>query len=64
MDAYSMYHLLKRLWSENISTSSGIIDKKLDNIRICVWTPEGYREVVSATYNKNLKFIELELDQE
>ena len=63
MDAYNIYHLVKRLWSEHVNKHSGII-KSTDAIKVCVWTPEGYREVVNVTYNDKLKFIELELDQE
>jgi len=33
-------------------------------MRVCVWTEEGYREVVGAVYNPNLKLIELRLDEE
>ena len=38
--------------------------KSSDEIKVCVWTPEGYREVTNVTYNDNLKLIELTLDQE
>lgn len=64
MDAYDIYHLLKRLWSEHVNKNSGIIPKSSDAIKVCVWTPEGYREVKNVMYNHNLKFIELELDNE
>ena len=64
MDAYDLYHLLKRLWSEHVNKNSGTILKSSDVIRVCVWTPEGYREVKNIYYNEKLKFIELELDKE
>ena len=63
MDAYNIYHLVKRLWSEHVTKHSGVI-RAQDAVKICVWTPDGYREVVNVVYNEKLKFIELELDQE
>jgi hypothetical protein len=64
MDAYNIYHLIKRLWSEHVNKNSGMLLKSSDEIKVCVWTPEGYREVTNVTYNDNLKLIELTLDQE
>lgn len=64
MDAYNIYHLIKRLWSEHVNKNSGTIIKSSDAIKVCVWTPEGYREVVDVVYNDKLKFIELRLDEE
>ena len=64
MDAYNIYHLVKRLWSDHVNKNSGTIIKSTDAIKVCVFTHEGYREVVDVVYNDNLKFIELVLDQE
>jgi hypothetical protein len=64
MDAYNIYHIIKRLWSEYVNKSSGILIKSQDMIKVCVWTDDGYREVVNVVYNEKYKFIELELDQE
>lgn len=64
MDAYNIYHIIKRLWSEYVNKSSGTLIKSQDAIKVCVWTEDGYREVVNVTYNEKYKFIELELDQE
>jgi hypothetical protein len=64
MDAYNIYHLLKKLWAEHTNKNSGIIDKSGGDIKVCVWTAEGYREVIGLRYNESLKFIELELDVE
>lgn len=64
MDAYDIYHRIKQLWSLHTNKSSGMINKSYENMRICVWTSEGYREVVNAVYNDKLNLIELELDQE
>lgn len=63
MDAYNIYHLIKSLWAEHVNKNSGTIIKHSDAIKICVWTEEGYREVVGVHYNDKMKFIELELDQ-
>lgn len=64
MDAYDIYHKVKILWSQHVNKASGTINKEYDKIKLCVWTPDGYREVVNVSYNDKLKFIELELDQE
>lgn len=64
MDAYNIYHLLKKLWAEHTNKNSGIIDKNTGDIRVCLWTQDGYREVTGVHYNHTLKFIELELDEE
>lgn len=64
MDAYDIFHIIKRLWSEYVNKHSGMIVKSTDAIKVCVWTPEGYREVTNVVYNHKLKFIELVLDQE
>ena len=64
MDAYNIYHIIKRLWGEYVNKHSGTIIKSADAIKVCVWTPEGYREVTNVVYNDKLKFIELVLDQE
>lgn len=57
MDAYLLYSKIKQLWSE-------FSPKTTNGMRVCVWTEEGYREVVGAVYNPNLKLIELRLDEE
>ena len=63
MDAYNIYHLIKHLWADHVNKNSGTIIKPSDVIKVCVWTEDGYREVVGVRYNDNLKFIELELDE-
>lgn len=64
MDAYNIYHMIKKLWAEYVNKNSGTILKSSDTIKVCVWTPEGYREVTNVHYNEKMKFIELELDVE
>lgn len=64
MDAYNIYHLIKSLWAEHVNKNSGTIIRASDAVKVCVWTEEGYREVVNVVYNEKHKFIELELDQE
>lgn len=64
MDAYNVYHLIKSLWAEHVNKNSGVLEKSPDMIKVCVWTEEGYREVIGVVYNDRLKFIELELDKE
>jgi len=64
MDAYLLYQAIKQLWSEHTNKNSGLISKSNPDIKVCVWTDEGYREVVGASYNFELKMIKLELDKE
>lgn len=64
MDAYNIYHLIKALWAEYVNKNSGLLEKSKDRIKVCVWTPDGYREVTNVYYNDKLKCIELELDKE
>lgn len=64
MDAYDIYHAMKRLWAEHVNKNSGVMGKSSDAIKVCVWTEEGYREVTGVVYNEKLKLIELELDKE
>lgn len=64
MEAYLLYQSVKQLWVEYTNKHSGVISKDNDNIKVCVWTEEGYREVVGASYNSQIKMIELELDKE
>ena len=64
MDAYDLSGKMKKIWADNADKNSGGIDKKLGDIRVCVWTNEGYREVVGVRYNQKLKMIELEMDAE
>jgi hypothetical protein len=64
MDAYDIYHKIKQLWSDNVDKASGTINKPSGIIKVCVWTEDGYREVIGASYNSKLKIIELEMDQE
>lgn len=64
IDAYNIYHMIKRLWSEHLNKNSGSIQKNTESIKVCVWTEEGYREVTNVIYNDKLQFIELILDEE
>ena len=64
MDAYILFQVIKQLWSEYTNKNSGSISKVNEIMKVCVWTEHGYREVISARYNDNMKFIELELDKE
>jgi hypothetical protein len=63
MDAYNIYHLIKRLWAEHTNKHSGSIVKPNDCIKMCVWTPDGYKEVTNVVYNEKLKFIEIVLEE-
>lgn len=65
MDAYFLQQVIKQLWSEYTNKNSGSISKSEHiGMKVCVWTEHGYREVTGATYNDQLKFIELTLDGE
>lgn len=64
MDAYDIFNKIKTVWAEHTDKGSGTLSKQYSKMRVCVWTPEGYREVIDLEYNDKLKFIELRLDQE
>ena len=64
MDAHDISEAMKRLWSENVDKNSGSITKKTHGMKVCVWTDQGYREIVGLMYNPHLKCIELEMDIE
>lgn len=64
MDAYDISQKTKDLWFQHCSKSSGTLYRTYDKMRMCVWTVEGYREVVDVVYNENLKVLELRLDEE
>jgi hypothetical protein len=63
MDAYDISNNMKQMWSDWTDKSSGT-GKKIGDIKVCVWTEHGYREVTGLRYNPTMKFIELELDEE
>lgn len=64
MDSYDLYHEIQRLWADNSSKESGELYKTYQHMATVVWTPEGYREVIGARWNKEIKAIELILDRE
>jgi hypothetical protein len=64
MDAYDISNRVKDLWTKHIDRSSGTLNRGYGKMKMCVWTLEGYREVVNVTYNEKLKIIELVLDSE
>jgi hypothetical protein len=65
MDAYLLYQSIKQLWAEHTNKNSGGISKNdYTYMKACIWTDEGYREIVGASYNPKLKMIELEMDKE
>jgi hypothetical protein len=55
---------MKKMWSEIVPKNSGELSKTTRDIKVCVWTDQGYREVTGLHYNPSTKFIELELDDE
>ena len=64
MDAYDISEIMKRMWSEVTPKNSGELTKRMSEVKVCVWTEHGYREVTGLHYNPTTKFIELELDNE
>jgi hypothetical protein len=64
MDAYDLTWKIKGLWAENIEKQSGLLPKTLHGMRVVINTPEGYRQVVGAVWNKDINSIELVLDKE
>jgi hypothetical protein len=64
MDAYDISEIMKKMWAEIVPKNSGELSKTTRDIKVCVWTDQGYREVIGLHYNPTAKFIELELDNE
>jgi hypothetical protein len=62
MDAYDLYHEIHEVWLKNVNIGSGNFNKMPDNMKACVWTSEGYKEIAAVRYNEELKLIELELE--
>ena len=60
MDAYDLYQDIQTLWMKHVDKS---LDKKVNIVKVCVWTSEGYKEIKRVKYNDDLKFIELELEE-
>lgn len=64
MDAYNLIEMLKTIWQSNVDKSSGLIDKSGKKIGIVVNTDEGFRNVIGARWDPQLKKIMLVLDNE
>lgn len=64
MDAYDLTEILKTLWQQNVEKSSGVINKEKGKIGVVVHTDEGFRNVVNARWDPQLKKIVLILDTE
>ena len=64
MDAYDLTWKIKGLWAENIEKQSGVGITPKTGMKVLIITPEGYRQVVNAFWNKELNSIELVLDKE
>lgn len=64
MDAYELYHDMQDVWRKNTTCARvSSLDKFNGDIKVCVWTSEGYKEITRVKYNKNLHLIELELEE-
>jgi hypothetical protein len=64
MDAYDLIEVLKIIWQQNVNKSSGTINKSKCKIGVLVHTDEGFRNVVGAVWDPQLKKILLKLDDE
>ena len=64
MDAYDLTWKIKGLWAENIEKQSGLGMAPKSDMKVLINTPEGYRQVVGAVWNKETNSIELVLDKE
>ena len=64
MDAYDLIDMLKILWQQNVDKSSGTIDKSKGKIGVVVNTDEGFRNVVGARWDPQMKKIMLVLDND
>jgi myo-inositol-hexaphosphate 3-phosphohydrolase len=64
MDAYDIYQRIKTLWSVNCDKQSGVLTHDLKEMKVLVYTQDGYREIVDLRYDENLKSIILIKDEE
>lgn len=64
MDAYDLTEMLKTLWQQNVEKSSGVINKAKAKVGVVVHTDEGFRNVIGARWDPQLKKIVLLLDTE
>ena len=64
MDAYDLSDMIKRMWMDHADKNSGQLDKSGNKINVIVNTEEGYRRVVGLHWNREIKSIELVLDDE
>ena len=62
MDAYTLSEDMKKMWAQNAHKVSGHLDMKVFPMTVCVFTDEGYREVVGMVFNDKLGIVELVLD--
>ena len=63
MDAYDISDKIKKYWAALYPKNSGEITKKNASIKVIVYTPDGYREVVGVCIKDDTS-IELKLDTE
>jgi hypothetical protein len=64
MDAYELFWKIKTIWMDNTDKNSGVGPKNTIHMATMVMTKNGYREVVAAKWNKEIKAIELILDED
>lgn len=64
MDAYDLFWAIKSLWMDNTDKNSGSGPKTKNHMAVVILTPEGYREVIGARWNAEIKAIELITDKE
>ena len=63
MDAYDLADKLKKYWAAVYPKNSGEINKVKKKIKVLIYTPDGYREVVGVVI-KDESSLELKLDGE
>lgn len=62
MDAHTISEKIKKYWMCIVPKHSGELNKSKDEIKVCVMTDEGLREVIGVHIEGN--YIQLELDRE
>ena len=62
MDAHTISEKIMKYWMCVVPKHSGELNKNKDEIKVCVMTDEGLREVVGVHIEGN--HIQLELDRE
>jgi hypothetical protein len=64
MDSYELFWRIKTIWMDNTDKQSGLGPKNTQHMATMIMTKDGYREVIGAKWNSEIRAIELITDEE